>query len=121
MTFPLLLIAVGLTLLACATPYQERGFRGGYSDFKPADDTHFVIFEGNRYTGRARVVEYWHRRAAEICGGRESYEILSSENTTNDEVVGEGWIHSLPRPAQEGYIRCMGKGAEIEAPITAPR
>jgi hypothetical protein len=56
-----LLIAVG-----CATPYQQHGFRGGYSDARIGEDTILVSFKGNGYTSKERVQLYLLYRCAEV-------------------------------------------------------
>ena len=53
-------------LTACATPYQQSGFGGGYTDEK-IDDTHFrVKFAGNGYASSDRVWAFWMYRCAEL-------------------------------------------------------
>ena len=93
--------------LACATPYQHRGFRGGYSDFEAQPGVHYVAFEGNGFTSRATVAEYWHQRAAEICGGRDRYQVLSQQAASELFVTGSGGnVQSGRKPSMEGYITC---------------
>lgn len=59
------LVAAAL-LAACATPYQQSGFAGGYTDEK-IDDTHFrVKFAGNGYASSDRVWAFWMYRCAEL-------------------------------------------------------
>lgn len=33
--------------IGCATPYQQQGFRGGYTDTRIGSDTALVSFKGN--------------------------------------------------------------------------
>ena len=51
--------AVGLVLAllcaGCATPYQPRGFTGGYSNRRIDASTFHVSFKGNGYTPRQTV------------------------------------------------------------------
>lgn len=123
-------LLIGALAIACATPYQPKGFRGGYTDFEIQPGIYYVAFEGNGYIGRPGVVRYWHHRAAEICGGSGLYVVLSLADITTTTTVttpatanatttqtGPGtWqtqIRSSPgsattvrKPAEEGYIRC---------------
>lgn len=67
------LFAVLLVVLAgCATPYQAKGIRGGYSDrvLDEKDGLFEVTFAGNTYSNRADVLTYAKRRAAELCQER---------------------------------------------------
>lgn len=54
-------------LVACATPYQPWGFRGGYRESHLYDDIYAVSFEGNNFTSRAQCMEYAFRRGRELC------------------------------------------------------
>lgn len=55
-----------LILAGCATPYQQHGFRGGYSDARIGADTVLVSFKGNGYTSKERVQLYLLYRCAEV-------------------------------------------------------
>lgn len=59
-------LAAGVLLAACATPYQQNGYTGGYTDEK-IDETHFrVKFSGNGHTSSDRVWAFWMYRCAEL-------------------------------------------------------
>jgi hypothetical protein len=130
-------------LCACATPYQQAGFRGGYDDYKAgAGGAIMVTFKGNGYTSQSEVVKMWHRRAAEICGGPEQYVVLNSEksstvtegpstSTTDVTVSGNhAYATTTMQPGMtwtkhqlQGLIRCVttvDQGAGAEAPAAAP-
>ena len=95
-----------LSLLACATPYQPSGFRGGYVDFESQPGIRYVSFRANAFTGRPRVVRYWHQRAAEICPG--GYKMLSIADTGSTHVTSnQGNVYTNRKPGMEGYIRCV--------------
>lgn len=59
-------IVFSLIAVGCATPYQQRGFRGGYSDARIGEDTALVSFKGNGYTSKERVQLYLLYRCAEV-------------------------------------------------------
>jgi len=62
----LLVLACGLSLAACATPYQSKGFMGGYSHIRMSQNTYRVSFDGNAYTSGETTYRYLLRRCAEI-------------------------------------------------------
>jgi hypothetical protein len=55
-----------LVLISCATPYQEKGFRGGFSEIQTSKDTFEVSFEGNGYTSEDKTAKYLLLRCAEL-------------------------------------------------------
>lgn len=55
-----------LALAACATPYQPKAVRGGYSDIQLNDNVFRVTFEGNGFTAASAVSDYALLRSAEI-------------------------------------------------------
>jgi len=94
-------------LSGCVTPYQPKGFAGGYTDFETQPGIYYVSFQGNGYTSKDTIVQYWHQRAAEICKGRDRYEMISQNASTTQDVSGfKGNINTTNRHSAEGYIRC---------------
>ena len=65
----------------CATPYQSRGFRGGYSDSRIDHNTFQISFRGNGSTPRERVETFFLYRCAEITakGGYDYFIIIGQE------------------------------------------
>ena len=112
MRLALSLIATGL--FGCATPYQPHGFRGGYTDFETQPGVYYVRVSTNAATSGGTTVRYWHRRAAEICGGRNRYEILDASENSESHVSGtrSGIVTTSTSHSMSGYIRCAGDGAE---------
>lgn len=51
----------------CATPYQQKGFRGGYEEIALEDGVFLVTAEGNGYTSKTSVLNIAYRRAKELC------------------------------------------------------
>ena len=75
----LLLAAAAVTLVSCATPYQDYGLTGG-ADFKELrPDVYRVSFGGNGFTTRESVQVYWLKRCADLAveKGFTGFEILS--------------------------------------------
>ena len=61
------IICLGLAILVgCATPYQPKGFKGGYSEVQLGANTFRVNFRGNAYTSRERVDTLLLYRCAEL-------------------------------------------------------
>src|SRR5215831_13652431 len=103
----MLLTGLLLVLSGCATPYQPKGFAGGYTDFETQPGIHYVSFRGNGYTSKDTVIQYWHQRAAEVCGGRDRYEIVSQGASTTPYITGNAAnISTVHKASAEGYIRC---------------
>jgi len=55
-----------LIVTGCSTPYQQHGFRGGYSDTRVGHDTVLVSFKGNGFTSKERTQLYLLYRCAEV-------------------------------------------------------
>ena len=75
----LLLAVAAVTLVSCATPYQNYGLTGG-ADFKELrPDVFRVSFGGNGFTTRESVQVYWLKRCADLAieKGFTGFEILS--------------------------------------------
>lgn len=73
-------ITLTLTLVVgCATGYTDSsgGLGFGYKTEKVKDNIYYIEFIGNGFSHRKTIVEYWHRRAAEVCGGKDKYEIYT--------------------------------------------
>jgi hypothetical protein len=66
MRFILLLFLV----TGCVTPYQPKGFMGGYEDFKLGSDKYRVVYHGNGYTSQDRIMRLGLARALEVCEER---------------------------------------------------
>ncbi len=116
---PVLLLIV--LLGGCATPYQELVLdpRGGYADVEEEPGVFFVSFRGADWTTestRRRITEFWHRRAAELCGGSGSYQVLELE--IHEEPFNVDFLPTwlMCSFEAEGSIRCnAAQSAEDEA------
>ena len=115
----------------CSTPYQPMGVRGGYDDYRAgAGGLVMVTFQGNGYTSESAVVRMWHRRAAEVCGGDDRYEVVdASRSATVTEGASTSQTHvtvsgntayatTTTQPGMrwtkhklEGLVRCVDGGA----------
>ncbi len=101
--------AAVVALGACAgpTPYQRRDAGEGYYDYEIRPGVHAVSFDGNGRTSRDAAVTYWHRRAAEICGGADRYEVLGMDASGRKVFPPSPTvIREYTLPHVEGLIRC---------------
>lgn len=75
----LLLAAAAVTLVSCATPYQQYGLTGGLDAKELRADVYRVSFQGNGFTTKESVQVYWLNRCAELAveKGYAGFEILS--------------------------------------------
>ncbi|MGA7805809.1 CC0125/CC1285 family lipoprotein [Bradyrhizobium sp.] len=75
----LMMAAAAVTLVSCATPYQQSGLLGGFDVRELRPDVFRVAFQGNGFTTRESVQVYWLNRCAELAveKGFAGFEILS--------------------------------------------
>jgi hypothetical protein len=59
-------IILTLLLTACATPYQSKGFLGGFTDMQLDKDVFQITFKGNGYTSSGDVQNMALLRASEL-------------------------------------------------------
>lgn len=81
-------IAVVLFLAACATPYQNSGFSGGYSETQFDDNVFKVSFRGNGYTSMERASDFTLLRSAELTlqHGYNYFVIVEEQNHTRNST-----------------------------------
>lgn len=101
-------------LTSCATPYQSKGFSGGYEDTHIKDNIYFVEFTSNAYTSFSVTAKYFHRRAKEVCeeNGYKDYRITSEKDIsgmwgTASYGGGTGSISTQAKPGSAGYVECL--------------
>lgn len=59
-------VLVAITVSGCATPYQQRGATGGFSETQLAENVFEVRFRGNGYTSSERASDFALLRSAEL-------------------------------------------------------
>ena len=81
-----LAIAVLIGLSGCATPYQSKGFTGGYSEVQLDENVFKVSFRGNGYTGKERAANFALLRCAEVAldKGFKDFIIADLYDSTSD-------------------------------------
>jgi hypothetical protein len=90
-----LLAAASVTLVSCATPYQESGLTGGSHTTELRPDVFRISFGGNGFTTKESVQVYWLKRSADLAieRGFTGFEILSEMQfvmrrpSTNDPAI----------------------------------
>lgn len=96
-----------LAISACSTPYQPKGAMGGYEDYPAGAGVRRITFSGNGYTSSGEVLRMWHRRAAEICGGEEAYEVISTDRDSSTVAVG-GSVTTIQTSGNTAYATTTG-------------
>lgn len=61
----LVVLAISLSLIGCATKYQDMGFSGGVAAEQVTADTWRIVARGNAYTGGTRIQDFVLMKAAE--------------------------------------------------------
>lgn len=107
---------LGLVMVAagCMTPYQRRGFAGGYDEQQLPTGEWLVSVSGNGFTSMPTIYSYMHRRAAEICPG--GYDLLDGTGESRTSTLvgyqnGSLWGSSTTKPELVARIRCHGEAA----------
>jgi len=99
-------------LLGCATPYQPKGWGGGYSAIQLDSNTLRVTFKGNGHTSRERVDTFLLYRCAEITvqRGYDYFITVSADTTTRSHTTGSsGDTHTFHKHEGVAIVR-MFKG-----------
>ena len=90
------LVVAGAASLAfgCATPYQSKAFRGGYSESQLAPDVFRIHFRGNAYTSTERAQDFALLRAAELARehGFKYFAVVDERSSSS--------VHTYTTPGQ---------------------
>jgi hypothetical protein len=103
-------LVFALLLAGCATPYQANGFRGGYKDVHIQDNIYYVTFFGNAWIDTGTAVQYFHRRAKELCAqkGFGSYRTLSEKDASQYLAIANGGMaQTMEKPVYGGQVECL--------------
>lgn len=63
----LLLFLLIAAFAGCSTPYQSKGFRGGFTEMRLAPDVFRIRFSGNGYTSGQCAEDFALLRACQLC------------------------------------------------------
>ncbi|CAH1657159.1 CC0125/CC1285 family lipoprotein [Chelatococcus asaccharovorans] len=87
-------LSLVLGLGACATPYQEMGFRGGVTAEQITGDTFRIAARGNGYTSNRTVQDYVLLKAAETAQqhGQTHFAILGLQDASSSYTETRGAV-----------------------------
>jgi hypothetical protein len=99
----MLLFLLVVLISGCKTTYQPRGSTGGYEDKKLGEGVYYIYSRVNASTEPKKALEFWHRRAKELCGSDYVAEI-ESKDTIN---VNPGpYNRTSVWPVVDGIAKC---------------
>ena len=106
-----------LSLVGCATPYQQMGSEGGFQSQRLSANMFAVQFLGNGFTSQKQADGFAFLRAAEITQqiGYRYFMILKDVNQTSvdyAQFTTPGYTH--------GNVNVIGNFAYLNATTTAP-
>ena len=80
------IVLVALILVGCATPYQQTGLTGGFSETQLDSNVWTVTFKGNGYTSRERATDFNLLRCADLCldNGFKYFVIVEGKEYSNE-------------------------------------
>lgn len=103
-------MVLGVALVAaCATPYQQMGFRGGYQDQPLGEGRYLIEVKVNGYTSAGTAMGYLHRRSAEVCkaAGYRDYVFEDAAADASYVTVRTGnTLQTVSKPERSAIIRC---------------
>ncbi len=106
--------AMVIGMVACATPYQPMGFRGGYAERPMGQGQFFVRVEVNGYTSLGLANEYLYRRANELClrAGYRGFAVsgAASDSSVSAVMVGDN-VQLVQKPDISALVTCNMGGA----------
>jgi len=88
------------------TPYQPMAYAGGYRDTHIHDNIYYVTFKGNAFLDTGTAVQYFHRRAKELCKekGYTDYRVMSEKDSSNYTAT---YASTMEKPTYGGQIECV--------------
>ena len=105
----LVIIIVAFVLVACATPYEKRGFKGGYEDSLVDANIFYVQVAANSFTSHDTTLQYFHRRAKELCieQGYQDSRILDKQDKSVFLPLDDNKTSGYVYPTIGGNIECL--------------
>lgn len=118
--FKILGLLALIILTGCATPYQETGSTGGFTDKQISRNEFIVAFSGNGYTSSQRAVDLCLLRCAEVAlGNGFHYFILTAANAGYDTSTAVSVGNYFP--TGYGGVGSFSATQTIPKPIAANR
>lgn len=109
-------IAIVMLLSGCITPYQPRGWDGGYSETKLAPGVWEVQASGNAYTRAPTLQSYVLRRGVELClaDGYPHVRLVDAGGSTASAYVPPTY-HTEAEAHSTGYGRARGSSTTTQS------
>src|SRR5512140_1474259 len=94
-----------VAITACATPYQAKGFAGGYSDYPVGNNSYAISVDVNSYTSMSTAMEYAYRRASELCP--RGYDVVDRAGSQSDFYIRNGNVlQNMPKSSVSLIVTC---------------
>lgn len=101
--------------MGCATPYQPKGFSGGYSDQELGAGRYAVDVQVNSYTSQGTALEYAHRRAGELCPA--GYDVVDGSKSQSDFYIRNGnTLQNAPKANVALIVECRRAAIAVQGP-----
>lgn len=108
-----------LTLVGCATTYQQSGFTGGYSDQKINESAYVVSFSGNGFASRERIWYFWMYRCAQLTR-QSGYQLFAIRPLQKSAGAFRGEAAVRPAAYRPGRHGRLVRTAYVAVPIIVP-
>jgi len=87
----LVVLLSAATLASCVTTgYQKQGATGGYTDEMISEGVFRLAYLVNANTPVEKAIEFWHQRAAELCG---SHDYVADVKLTTNINANVGFLN----------------------------
>lgn len=104
----MIMLVAAFLVTSCSTPYQKKGFRGGYEDLELSKGVYLITVEGNGYTGLATLYNIAARRAKELCpNGFNTVNNDSSSNTNLTSNINGTGYQTVTRHSMAVQVKCI--------------
>ena len=83
------IVTLFLTLAGCATGYQSRGFKGGFSETQLDENVFVVTFNGNGFTSLERASDFSLLRSAELAlrNGYKYFAVIDGQTYLQQNTI----------------------------------
>jgi hypothetical protein len=105
-------VVVLVAVVGCATPYQESGFSGGYTNAQLSPGVWSVQVDVNSYTSQGTALEYAYRRAGEICAA--GFDVMDGTKTQSDFYIRTSDTTAVNAPKSNVSIIVRCRESEVE-------
>lgn len=112
--------AVLCLVVACATPYQGMGFRGGYSETQLGPNVFRVAFKANAFSSHERAANLALLRSAELTleHGFRYFVLVDSEAYSKASMhSSNNHAYTLSKPRRTNTIVCFREKPDLQGSI----